>query len=61
MFPLLLLKVYGIWTFNGPLDMCPAWWHLKEFYILIKKTAQQETAPETKSEPEALQEGVSEV
>jgi hypothetical protein len=31
----------GIRTFNGSLDMCPAWWHLKDFYILIKKTAPQ--------------------
>ncbi|WP_369014125.1 DUF6965 family protein [Flavobacterium anhuiense] len=32
----------GIRTFNGPLEMCPAWWHLKDFYILIKRTAPEE-------------------
>lgn len=37
----------GIRTFNGPLDMCPAWWHLRDFYILMKKTAQQDTVEKT--------------
>ncbi|MDQ1165672.1 hypothetical protein [Flavobacterium sp. SORGH_AS_0622] len=27
-------------NFNGPIDRCPAWWHLRDFYILMKKTAQ---------------------
>jgi len=26
-------------NFNGPVDRCPAWWHLRDFYILMKKTA----------------------
>ena len=33
----------GIRTFNGPLDLCPAWWHLKDFYLLVKKTQQAHT------------------
>ncbi|WP_294958458.1 hypothetical protein [uncultured Flavobacterium sp.] len=28
----------GIRTFNGNLDMCPAWWHLKDFYLHLKRT-----------------------
>ena len=39
----------GIRTFNGPLDMCPAWWHLRDFYILMKKTAQQDTVEKTQA------------
>ncbi|MCV9932858.1 hypothetical protein OIU80_11235 [Flavobacterium sp. LS1R47] len=27
----------GIHNFNGPLEMCPAWWHLKDFYYHIKR------------------------
>jgi len=40
----------GIRTFNGSLDMCPAWWHLKDFYLLMKKTAPQPGSEETASE-----------
>lgn len=29
----------GIHNFNGPLEMCPAWWHLKDFYLHIKRNA----------------------
>lgn len=36
----------GIQTFNGTLEMCPAWWHLKDFYLLIKKSVPQKTASE---------------
>jgi hypothetical protein len=32
-------------NYKGSLDMCPAWWHLKEFYMLIRRNSQ-----ETKSE-----------
>jgi len=39
----------GIHNYNGPLDMCPAWWHLKEFYILIKRSSQQNSS-EAKTE-----------
>lgn len=39
----------GIDNFNGSLDMCPAWWHLKDFYMLIKRKS-QENRSETKSE-----------
>ncbi|MBB4802119.1 hypothetical protein HNP37_002192 [Flavobacterium nitrogenifigens] len=31
-------------NYNGPMDRCPAWWHLRDFYILLKKT-QQSAAP----------------
>lgn len=34
----------GIVNFNGPLDMCPAWWHLKDFYIQMKRSAQENPA-----------------
>jgi len=27
-------------NFNGPLERCPAWWHLKDFYLLVKKNGQ---------------------
>ncbi|MFD2941803.1 DUF6965 family protein [Flavobacterium notoginsengisoli] len=30
-------------NFNGPIDRCPAWWHLRDFYLLIKKTPQQQS------------------
>ncbi len=46
-------------NYSGPMDRCPAWWHLRDFYILIKKTAQpapaaeipQQTPPEENPEP----------
>jgi len=31
-------------NYSGPMDRCPAWWHLRDFYILMKKT-QQSAAP----------------
>lgn len=36
-------------NFNGPIDRCPAWWHLRDFYLLIKRTAAQQTAPSEQS------------
>nr|WP_199002968.1 hypothetical protein [Flavobacterium sp. ASV13] len=30
-------------NYNGPMDRCPAWWHLRDFYILMKKNASQHT------------------
>ncbi|WP_289660255.1 DUF6965 family protein [Flavobacterium panacagri] len=36
-------------NFNGPTDRCPAWWHLRDFYLLIKRTAPQENAPSEQS------------
>lgn len=36
----------GIRNFNGPVDRCPAWWHLRDFYILMKKTSQQTATAE---------------
>lgn len=40
----------GISTFNGSLEMCPAWWHLKDFYLLMKKTGAQPFSQEPVSE-----------
>lgn len=40
----------GIRTFNGSLEMCPAWWHLKDFYLHIKRTLAQETPAENQPE-----------
>ncbi|MFC4392017.1 DUF6965 family protein [Flavobacterium quisquiliarum] len=37
-------------NFNGPVDRCPAWWHLRDFYLHIKKTAGQQTSEEHASE-----------
>lgn len=53
----------GIRNYNGPLERCPAWWHLRDFYILMKKNAQQETAVETvtASSEEIVSEATSEV
>ncbi|ABQ06060.1 MULTISPECIES: DUF6965 family protein [Flavobacterium] len=45
-------------NFSGPVDRCPAWWHLRDFYILMKKTA----APQAQSREAAaenIQEDVS--
>lgn len=27
----------GIATFNGSLESCPFWWHLKDFYLHMKR------------------------
>jgi len=29
-----------IYHYKGDLDMCPAWWHLKEFYVLVRRGSQ---------------------
>jgi hypothetical protein len=43
------------------MDRCPAWWHLRDFYILMKKTAQQpsegHTGQQAPSEETGLQAG----
>lgn len=31
----------GINNFNDPIERCPAWWHLKDFYLHIKRTTQE--------------------
>lgn len=36
----------GIQNFNGPLDRCAAWWHLRDFYLLMKKTSPQQAVGE---------------
>lgn len=38
-------------NFNGPVDRCPAWWHLRDFYILIKKTAQKAAVEKIEETP----------
>jgi hypothetical protein len=29
-------------NYKGSLDMCPAWWHLKEFYMHVRRGSQQD-------------------
>jgi hypothetical protein len=49
----------GINNFNGPIERCPAWWHLRDFYLLIKRSTIQKAAS---SEPTvSLEETVSEI
>jgi len=36
----------GIVNFNGSLDICPTWWHLKDFYNFIKRNNVQEKSNE---------------
>ncbi|AWK05896.1 hypothetical protein JI750_12915 [Flavobacterium sp. GN10] len=31
-------------NFSGPVERCPAWWHLRDFYLLMKKTPQLNSA-----------------
>lgn len=40
----------GIYNFNGSLEMCPALWHLKDFYLRIKRNQPQEKSDENQSE-----------
>ncbi|WP_255462968.1 DUF6965 family protein [Flavobacterium sp. LPB0248] len=28
-------------NFSGPVERCPAFWHLRDFYLLMKKAQQQ--------------------
>jgi len=28
-------------NYKGSLDMCPAWWHLKDFYLLVRRNSQE--------------------
>ncbi|MBS7253298.1 DUF6965 family protein [Flavobacterium branchiicola] len=28
-------------NYKGSLDMCPAWWHLKDFYLLVRRSPQE--------------------
>ncbi len=46
-------------NYNGPMDRCPAWWHLRDFYLLMKHTAHQNESgklPENSSEDTPEQE-----
>lgn len=48
---LFLRRCYtGIYNFNGPIEMCSAWWHLKDFYLHIKRNQPQEKSNENQSE-----------
>ncbi|MBB4804720.1 hypothetical protein HNP37_004818 [Flavobacterium nitrogenifigens] len=38
-------------NFTGPVDRCPAFWHLRDLYILIKKTAQKAAVEKIKETP----------
>lgn len=38
-------------NFNGPVERCPAFWHLRDFYILMKKTAQKAAVENIKETP----------
>ncbi|WP_426486719.1 DUF6965 family protein [Flavobacterium sp. 2] len=40
----------GISNFNGTSDMCPAWWHLKDFYYQVKRNNLQEINTETQTQ-----------
>ncbi|AWK07519.1 hypothetical protein HYN56_19965 [Flavobacterium crocinum] len=54
-------------NFNGPIDRCPAWWHLRDLYLLIKRTAAPQTIPagqtladeETISEEDTMEEEIN--
>ena len=50
----------GIRNFNGPIDRCPAWWHLRDFYILMKKSALQSPTEETQAEEASLKTPIEE-
>jgi hypothetical protein len=41
----------GIRNYNGPLEMCPAWWHLKDFYQHIRRNI-PETTQAAQEQPE---------
>ncbi|MBZ4037509.1 hypothetical protein K6T82_22300 [Flavobacterium sp. 17A] len=45
----------GIINFNGPADRCPAWWHLRDFYILMKKNANLQAVPEETVEENSIE------
>jgi len=38
-----------IYNYKGDLEMCPVWWHLKEFYTLVRRGS-KETKSENQSE-----------
>ncbi|WP_262410476.1 DUF6965 family protein [Flavobacterium johnsoniae] len=42
----------GIRNFNGPVERCPAWWHLKDFYLHIKRTMPSQGSPEKETATE---------
>lgn len=47
-------------NFNGPMDRCPVWWHLRDFYILMKNTQQSPAQAELKKGEPAYKQNASE-
>lgn len=49
-------------NFNGPVERCSAWWHLRDFYLLMKKSDQKAAVEKTQETPfeEISTEAVSE-
>ncbi|MDP5200244.1 hypothetical protein [Flavobacterium sp. DG2-3] len=47
-------------NFSGPVERCPAFWHLRDFYILMKKS-QQNPAPAIPEEETAAQENTTQM
>lgn len=48
-----------IQNYNGPMDRCPAWWHLRDFYLLMKKTQHSPASAETQTEESPSEENES--
>jgi len=46
-------------NYNGPMDRCPAWWHLRDFYLLMKKTQQGPAPAEIQTGEPASQENAA--
>lgn len=40
----------GIRNFNGPMERCAAWWHLKDFYLHVKRSSTHENAAPSQEE-----------
>lgn len=38
-------------NYKGSLDMYPAWWHLKDFYMLMRANAQQISSENQSEQP----------
>lgn len=40
-----------IYNYKGDLEMCPAWWHLKEFYVLVRRSSQEAKSEKPAEQP----------
>jgi len=38
-------------NFNGPVERCSAWWHLRDFYLLMKKSDQKTAVEKIQETP----------